>query len=788
MRKLFVNLTVFLCLFSTVFVASSFLYVNKTEAATCTFEELNKGKINTSTGCQCPEGTSLGNDTTGKTCKPPTQSDKPCTDYEQAKSGCLNGATKSTAQQEYDDNESFWVRNLIRPAFKIFSFTLMKFASYFLGVAGVLLNAVLDYTIVQMAKNFTTGGIGAAINSSWTTVRDIANMSFIFVLLYMSIQLILGLKGTNDARNLIVKIVIAALLINFSMFGTKVIIDASNVVALTFYEAISPGATTASLDGLDLSGTNLFQTGLSNSLMDPLRLSSLTKLNDAGLITTGGIITLGLMGTLMLLIATFVFLTVSILFIVRFVVLVFVLILSPIALVADIVPGIQPYFKQWKEALINQSFFPAVYFFLTWITIKLLRGVMQSFNNPEIGPAIQDSLKTVSNSGSLSLQTNYASGIGGVMVSFSIVITFLIMSLTLAKKMANSATPGIDGLVKWGSGAAGAVTFGMAGRLGRGTIGRLSQNISDDKNLQQKALEGNMSARLTLAASKKIGSSSFDVRGTALGKQLGAGDAQKGGYAKDVKNKEEERKELVKSIKNTDGTNEQMEEDRTEKITQDAKSDLDEAKAIATNNAKTAVPETPTLTAAKTRAEDLRKKAELAPSLVIDGMDGAARKRAYEAAQFEAERLQKMHDESVKAYIERETKDQQEIWENANQVSAEAKKAHTKLKEERGQRVESAAKSKEKEIESLGSSWKNWRRYKPSNKRVMLIGKIKKEDAQAAAVIRKNNKEKSNKDKMVDAAKALAKEEADKEKGEAPATTPTPAAPTPPPTPPSPAP
>src|SRR3989344_4858038 len=51
--------------------------------------------------------------------------------------------------------------------------------SLILGLAGMLFDVVIKYTIIDMSKNLPT-----AINVAWGTFRDLANMFFIFILLY----------------------------------------------------------------------------------------------------------------------------------------------------------------------------------------------------------------------------------------------------------------------------------------------------------------------------------------------------------------------------------------------------------------------------------------------------------------------------------------------------------------------------------------------------------------------------------------------------------------------------
>src|SRR4051812_35738977 len=109
----------------------------------------------------------------------------------------------------------------------IFGLGIASLCTY---LSGVFLNNVVRLTIVEMAQNLDPAtGLGGAINVTWTAVRDVANMLFIFALLYTAIMTIFG-KG--DYKRTILNLIIAALLINFSLFFTKVIIDAANLLSL----------------------------------------------------------------------------------------------------------------------------------------------------------------------------------------------------------------------------------------------------------------------------------------------------------------------------------------------------------------------------------------------------------------------------------------------------------------------------------------------------------------------------------------------------------------------------
>jgi hypothetical protein len=132
-------------------------------------------------------------------------------------------------------------------------------------------------------------------------------------------------------------------------------------------------------------------------------------------------------------------------------------------------------------------------------------------------------------------------------------IALILASLIIAKEWANKAGPGVTGLTKWATGAAGGATLGVAGRFGRGTIGRAGQAMSESEWLKEKATTSRM-ARLGLAASRKTAGASFDMRGVGALSALEAGKAQKGGFAKDLKNKTEAEKKYAEEFKPSDLT------------------------------------------------------------------------------------------------------------------------------------------------------------------------------------------------------------------------------------------
>ncbi|HEV7702347.1 MAG TPA: hypothetical protein VGO63_02810 [Candidatus Paceibacterota bacterium] len=121
---------------------------------------------------------------------------------------------------------------------RFFFLIFITLGSKILYMTAYIFNIMLSLTLstVLYKSNF--------LPEAWRIIRDFSNIFFIMVLLYIAIKMILGLGGA-EIKKMIVQVIVAALLINFSMFMTEVVIDSSNILALIFYNKISVHPPTA---------------------------------------------------------------------------------------------------------------------------------------------------------------------------------------------------------------------------------------------------------------------------------------------------------------------------------------------------------------------------------------------------------------------------------------------------------------------------------------------------------------------------------------------------------------
>lgn len=407
--------------------------------------------------------------------------------------------------------------------------------SWILTVMGNLLDQSINFSLDMTNISGIPG-----IRIGWVIIRDLINMTFIFILLYIAISTILGTDGAATKKTL-ANLVVAIILINFSMFIAGLIIDAGNIVALAFRGAI----VTKGADG-----------GLGAIMMNAMKLSEAYEPSGFGY---SSFISAAVRAILMS-VTIYAFFMAAMLFIVRIISFIILLILSPIGFIGSLSPKFAEQSKKWWTTLINQTLVAPIFLFFFYIIAQITTSE----------GLFKNTLGTTTN-----LDVTYY-------FNFAIIIGLILTAVKLSKqfsgelggKVANFA--GTVG--KLALGAAGAATIGGLAVAGRAGLGRGASMIlaKTEKGLAEagsKSGIGGLGARFALRGLKGTEKASFDIRGTELGKKtlgLAKGisfgkEKGKGGFKEAVK--EKTRKERVK-MGEMFGTNEIQKERYAEEVLQ----------------------------------------------------------------------------------------------------------------------------------------------------------------------------------------------------------------------------
>lgn len=377
---------------------------------------------------------------------------------------------------------------------------VLTIVSKVLDLAGAVLNFSIELT-VNMGEFLNKVKI---VEVGWTVFRDLANLFFIFVLLWFGIRFILGLVGGEGKKTLLM-VIIMALLINFSLFITKAIVDAGNIATLHFYNAMRPDLIDpATNQPLRDAAGNVMKAGLSDIYMEALKLQ--TVFDAKGIPATDTLAAAGgfanqfikvglatLLGSVFFLVAAFVFFAAGIMFISRAVVLMFLMLLSPLAFVAHVLPNSQAQAlgKQWWDMLFKQTFWAPLYMALTYAVAKAIQS-----------GGFRDLLKITENQASFAaLMSSPASDNVGIIVNYIILIAAMVTTLLIASSM---GAKGSKMMMEWGQKAQGwgmGVLKGVPGGLAARSVGGFARAMTSSDALKAST---NPLARAALRTANRL--------------------------------------------------------------------------------------------------------------------------------------------------------------------------------------------------------------------------------------------------------------------------------------------
>ncbi len=395
------------------------------------------------------------------------------------------------------------------------AFILMGIMALLLWLAGTLLDFVLNFTIVNMRLHIKdlTG-----INIAWKLIRDLMNISFIFLLVYEGIKIIIGQSDLGKVKKWISMVILASLLINFSLFFTKVLIDASNIVTIGFYNSMIDSSVAGNAQNTGVAK----KSGLSVAFMSMLGASDFYSMDTFGDLSqmkqaSGGgsnLLVIGLLGSVVFLIISFVFLAVACLFVVRYITLVILLMLSPVAYMGMALPFMKKYSDDWWNSLNGQLLFAPIYMIMTSIILVLMSSdnfITKTGNWSDLITNGSGAAPTATVGGDASIS---------ILFNFVVVIGLLIASLVIAKSTSTQGSKFIGQATGKVTAFAGGAVMGGTAWASRKSLGYMGNKVAGDATLQEDAIKktgfGGAWARTKLYTARTARDASFDVRNASV--------------------------------------------------------------------------------------------------------------------------------------------------------------------------------------------------------------------------------------------------------------------------------
>ncbi len=317
------------------------------------------------------------------------------------------------------------------------------------------------------------------VQIGWPLIRDTVNMFFIVVVLVSAFATIIGYPKEFRYREVLPKLLLMAVLINFSKTLIGLMIDFSQVVLLTFVNGFKQAAGGNFVQALgiakimrltDTTGTiEETPTGDIKISLDGAGEASPWSLLNIVVSAVFAIWIISISITLILIMLIF--------FLGRIIMLWFLLITSPIAFFAWSLPGslkkaLSSFTDEWWSRLSNALIGGPTMAFFLWLSLAMAQRQSDLIGpgglyNPDAASTEVTQMQTQTKQDQFIWPTEF--GDPRIFATFIIMVAFMLLGVQVSVKFAGSVAPGSEkilGFLKSG----GAAGIGVAGIMAAGKL------------------------------------------------------------------------------------------------------------------------------------------------------------------------------------------------------------------------------------------------------------------------------------------------------------------------------
>ena len=324
------------------------------------------------------------------------------------------------------------------------------------GIVGAIISA-LGWVLVQLMGVLVSfaqynGFIQAtAVVNGWVIVRDVCNMFFVLILLIIAFATILQIEEYNYKKWL-PKLILMAVLINFSKTICGLLIDGAQIVMLTFVNSFKDIAGGNLTSALGISDWQKMGNDLSGSSIDWEITASL------------------ILALIYVIIAVIVIAAMLAMIAMRIVMLWIYVVLSPLAYLLSAFPDGKKYASQWWSQFTQNLIVGPVLAFFIWLSFTSLASFNGTqFANPDLTSGV-----TTSSTDYCTVHAGAAGcGSSGVLIKFIIAIGMLLGGMKITQEIGGVAGSAAGSVFSKGKALSLKGAKGIGGAVG-GLVGTYS--------------------------------------------------------------------------------------------------------------------------------------------------------------------------------------------------------------------------------------------------------------------------------------------------------------------------
>ena len=245
---------------------------------------------------------------------------------------------------------------------------LQMVGGWILTLAGNLVDEMykLNRNLLGGGDVATILGNNKFVEVGWSVARDMANLGFVLVLIIIAFSIILRFK-TFGSYQLLVRLIAAAILVNFSLAIVSPLLALSDITTNFFMRAYG-GKISVVMAGA-FNPQRLIQQGELGSF------SYGPSSDTARLANSATNVTFTIIFTFVTALVLFAF---AFMLLIRYVYLIVLLVISPLAWLVWLVPGMSGLFHQWWDRFINWTLFMPLVSFFIYISLRAADALNKS--------------------------------------------------------------------------------------------------------------------------------------------------------------------------------------------------------------------------------------------------------------------------------------------------------------------------------------------------------------------------------------------------------------------------
>ena len=213
------------------------------------------------------------------------------------------------------------------------------------GVGEGMWNQIEEYHMkIPAQKVFESGG---GVETAWSAVRDIANVVFIILFLFVIFSQLTGIGIDNyGIKKILPKLIVVAVLMNLSYIICELAVDVSNILGMSLNGLLSSQADAMNMErAMDDAASNA--AGSIGLALGGGAVAFFTFLKEGSLLGAAGSIGLAVAGIVLIIVIAMLILYVILT--IREAGIIMAVVVAPVALVCYMLPNTEKIYKKWFD-------------------------------------------------------------------------------------------------------------------------------------------------------------------------------------------------------------------------------------------------------------------------------------------------------------------------------------------------------------------------------------------------------------------------------------------------------